>query len=320
MINEYQNQPSICKYLREKVKIDFTGGILTSDAGVLFLLEIEKKMGVIKSLASVRFHIYEGRSGKLITTILRPGKRPNGREIRSILKRLVGYIREHWPEVKIFLRGDSHFNAPEMQGWCENNGVEYVLGQTVYAPIKEEAAGLLRQAAGLYESSGSKVWLPLFKDFFYQAGSWKIPARIICKAEVSSEGQNLRFVVTSLKSLRPSVIYDTIHCASGRMENFIKNHKNFLHSDRTSCHSFKTNQFRLFLHSAAYVLLHALAEKGLKGSRWAKAQFNTIQNRILKVGPRAKEMITRVRFCLPTSFPLKKLFKMILFNLAVVFP
>ena len=196
--------------------------------------------------------------------------------------------------------------------------MEYVLGQTVYAPMKEEAAALLRQAEDLYESSGGKV--RLFKDFFYQAGSWKTPNRIICKVEVSSEGQNLRFVVTSLKSLRPSVIYDTIYCARGRMENFIKNHKNFLHSDRTSCHSFKANQFRLFLHSVAYVLLHALAEKGLKGSRWAKAQFNTIQNRILKVGARAKEMVTRVRFCLPTSFPLKKLFEMILFNLAAAFP
>jgi len=101
--------------------------------------------------------------------------------------------------VKIFLRGDSHFNAPQVQDWCNNNGVEYVLGQTGYASMKEEAAGLLRQAADLYESSGEKV--RLFKDFFYQAGSWKMPGRIICKVEVSSEGQNLRFVVTSLKSL-----------------------------------------------------------------------------------------------------------------------
>ena len=446
MINEYQISLPFASISGKKVKADFTGGVLTSDAGVLFLREIEKKMGIIKRLASVLgdrrhqsyidhsyeellsqriyqiacgyedandcndlrtdpaiksacdrlpitgaalasqptmtrlensasrtdlyrmarvlvdvfldsypsppkgiildmddtddpthgaqqmslfnayydqycfqpLHIYEGGSGKLITTILRPGKRPNGREIRSILKRLVGYIKERWPEVKIFLRGDSHFNAPEVQGWCENNGVEYVLGQTAYAPMKEEAAALLRQAGDLYESSGKKV--RLFKDFFYQAKSWKTPNRIICKVEVSPEGQNLRFVVTSLKSLRPSVIYDTIYCARGRMENFIKNHKNFLHSDRTSCHSFNANQFRLFLHSAAYVLLHTLAEKGLRGSRWAKVQFNTIQNRILKVGARAKEMITRVRFCLPTSFPLKKLFEMILFNLAAAFP
>src|SRR5688572_4859507 len=31
-------------------------------------------------------HLYEGQSGKLITTILRPGRRPTGEEIVSILK------------------------------------------------------------------------------------------------------------------------------------------------------------------------------------------------------------------------------------------
>ena len=46
-------------------------------------------------------HIYEGQSGKLITSILRPGRRPTGKEIVSILKRVVGAIRREWPEVMI---------------------------------------------------------------------------------------------------------------------------------------------------------------------------------------------------------------------------
>jgi hypothetical protein len=53
-------------------------------------------------------HLYEGQSGKLITSILRPGRRPTGEEIVSILKRVVGAIRREWPEVMILLRGDSH--------------------------------------------------------------------------------------------------------------------------------------------------------------------------------------------------------------------
>ena len=32
-------------------------------------------------------HIYEGQSGRLITTVLRPGRRPSGKQIVSILKR-----------------------------------------------------------------------------------------------------------------------------------------------------------------------------------------------------------------------------------------
>ena len=263
-------------------------------------------------------HIYEGRSGKLIATVLRPGKRPSGREITSILRRLVTYIRKRWPEVKIFLRGDSHFSAPEVHDWCEENRVYYMLGQTGNASLKKKTAVLLKRARELYQDTEENV--RLFTSFSYQANTWKKPRRIICKAEVSAAGENLRFVVTNLKSSRPSFIYSTIYCARGRMENFIKNHKTFLHSDRTSCHSFTANQFRLFLHSAAYVLLHTLAEKGLKGTKLARAQFNTLQNRILKVGARVKEMVTRIRFHLPTSFPLKKLFATILLNLSSAYP
>ena len=39
-------------------------------------------------------HLYEGQSGKLITTILRPGRRPRGAEIVMILKRVVAYLRQ----------------------------------------------------------------------------------------------------------------------------------------------------------------------------------------------------------------------------------
>ncbi len=59
---------------------------------------------------------------------------------------------------------------------------------------------------------------------------------------------------------------DESYCARGRMENFIKDHKNALHSDRTSCPRFEANIFRLFLHGAAYVLVHALREKELRNA------------------------------------------------------
>jgi len=263
-------------------------------------------------------HVYEGRSGKLITTILRPGKRPSGREITAILKRLVAYIRKRWPLVKIIVRADGHFSAPEVHEWCEANQVKYALGQSGNAVLKRKASNLLEQAQSLYNVKQKKV--RLFTSFSYQAGTWKEPRRILCKVEVSDQGDNVRFVSTNFESSRPSFIYDTIYCARGQMENYIKNHKTFLHSDRTSCHSFLANQFRLFLHSAAYVLLHTLAEQGLKGTRWARAQFNTLQNRILKVGARVHELVTKVKFHFPTSFPLKELFVTILSNLSQAFP
>ncbi len=263
-------------------------------------------------------HIYEGQSSKLITTILRPGRRPRGKEIVAILKRLVAHLRASWPEVQILLRGDSHFSTPEVHDWCENNQVYYVLGQTGNSRLQALGKPLLEQAQALYKDTNEKV--RLFTSFLYQAESWSKPRRILFKAEVTPEGVNPRFVVTNFQTHQASFLYDTVYCGRGRMEGYIKDHKTFLHSDRTSCHKFEANQFRLFLHSAAYVLLQTLAEKGLEGTQWAKAQFDTIQKRILKVGGRVRELKTKINFHFPTSFPLKELLRSILVNLAAAYP
>lgn len=296
-------------------------------------------------------HIYEGQSGKLITSILRPGCRPSGPEIVSILKRVVGAMRRAWPNVLILLRGDGHFSTPEVQQWCESQEpvVFYILGQSGNAVLKRQASGLLDQARSLYrykqararrkqehrqqqqskakqETSKSQeryqtrsealLKAKLYTTFSYQAERWSKPRRIICKTEVSDEGENIRFVVTNLETPRNGWIYEMLYCGRGQMENYIKDHKLFLHSDRTSCHKFAANQFRVFLHSAAYVLMHTLRTKGLRGTGWAKAQFNQMQIRLLKVATRIEELKTKVKFHFPSSFPLQELYETVLRNLS----
>jgi hypothetical protein len=264
-------------------------------------------------------HIYEGQTGKLITAILRPGARPTGKQIVALLKRLIAHLRQAWPQVEIFLRGDGHFSCPEVHDFCDANRVYFALGQGENSRLSPLGHALMEQAQALYQETGNPV--QLFGTFDYQADTWVRPRRIIHKAEITATGQkNARFVVTNLESSQPSFIYRTIYCARGQMENFIKNHKTFLHSDRTSCHTFEANQFRLFLHSAAYILLHHLAHQGLQGTPWVNKQFNTLQNRILKVAGRVCELKTKIQFHLPTSFPLKYLYAQILYNLSVTFP
>jgi hypothetical protein len=155
----------------------------------------------------------------------------------------------------------------------------------------------------------------LYTTFPYQAESWAKPHRVICKVEVSDEGENVRFVVTNLETPRSAWIYETIYCGRGQMENYIKDHKLFLHSDRTSCHKFAANQFRVFLHSAAYVLMHTLKTKGLRGTAWSRAQFDQIQLRVLKVGARIEEWKTKVTFHFPSAFPLKEVYVKVVANL-----
>ena len=264
-------------------------------------------------------HIYEGQTGRLITTLLRPGTRPSGKQIVSILKRLVKTLRQAWPDVGIFLRGDSHFSCPEVHDFCDEHEVYFALGQAGNTRLAARGHPLMAQAKARYQETGQPV--QLFTCFGYQAHTWALPRRIIYKAEITASGQaNARFVVTNMDSSQPSFIYKTVYCARGRMENFIKNHKTFLHSDRTSCHTFEANHFRLFLHSAAYVLMHTLTEIGLQATQWAHAQFNTIQHRILKVAGRVSELKTKIKLHLPTSFPLKPLYDTILCNLAKAYP
>jgi hypothetical protein len=70
-----------------------------------------------------------------------------------------------------------------------------------------------------------------------------------------------------------------------------------------SCSRFEANQFRLFMHSAAYVLLHALREKMLQGSEYANATMKTIRLRLIKVAAYVKEIKTRIKIELPKQFP-----------------
>ena len=258
-------------------------------------------------------HLYEGNTGKLITAILRPGRRIRGREAAAILKRILDHLTMVWPQVRICLRGDSHFSAPEVHELCDEYGIDFILGQAVNKTLKTLGAPLMEEATSQAEKTDEPV--RLFESFEYQAKSWSRPRRIIYKAEVTQGKANPRFVVTNIDNRTPRFLYEKVYCARSRMEGFIKNHKTFLHSDRTSCHRFSANQFRLFLHSVAYVLLHAIKQIGMRGTEWAKSNFDTIQLRVLKIGARVREQATKVRFHFPTSSPLKNLMKMIVHNL-----
>jgi hypothetical protein len=246
-------------------------------------------------------HIYEGKTGKLITTVLRTGKRPSGKEIVMILKRIVKRIREAWPLVGIIIRGDSHYGCPEVFDFCEDHNLKYVLGLTTREPMTVQSRGLCEKAKELYKLKNESV--KLYGEFRYQAKSWSSDRRVICKAEYNDKGPNTRFIITNFENAKIRMIYEIVFCDRGNMELMIKEHKNHLRSDRTSCSSFLANQFRLFLHSIAYVLLHVFREKCLKNTEFSKAQFDTIRLKILKLGARVIHLTTKIKVHLPSSCP-----------------
>jgi hypothetical protein len=248
-------------------------------------------------------HVYEGISGKLITSVLRPGKRPTGKQVVAILKRLVRRIRTAWPETIILFRGDSHFCSPEVLRYCDEHDLLYVIGLGGNAVLNRLIKPLMSEAKAI--SAHSNLPVRLYESYSYKAETWHSNQRVVAKAEVNSKGTNPRFVVTNLTEPDDATVYKYLYCGRGQMENYIKDHKLGLKSDRTSCHTFEANQFRLFLHSAAYVIMHALRENILKGTEFAHAQFDTIRLHLLKIGGIVRELKTKVSLHLPSSFPLK---------------
>jgi len=245
-------------------------------------------------------HVYEGITGKLITTILKPGRRSKSINVFSILKRIIEYLRKHWPNTLIVFRGDSHFCSKEVMDYTHNlPRVEFITGLTGNSVLNKCAKLTVESARRSYQSDGKSV--KRYHSFEYKAGSWTYPERVVVKVEVTSMGTNVRFIVSSL-NIRAKALYEQGYCARGAAELRIKDHKTYLLSDRMSCNSFKANQFRLFLHSAAYVLIHTLQSEVLQGTEFYKATMKTIQLKLIKVAARVKILKTKVIIDLPSVF------------------
>src|SRR6516164_4103951 len=102
--------------------------------------------------------------------------------------------------------------------------------------------------------------------------------------------------------------------------NLIKLHKAQMASDRMSCHSATANQVRLVLHTAAYWLMLSVREAIPETDPLAKAEFNTLRERLIKIGARVIEHLARIRIHLPTSCPEHALFRVVALNLMPAVP
>jgi len=200
------------------------------------------------------------------------------------VERIVKPLRRHWPEVKIILRADSGFCREERMHWCEQNGVDYVLGLARNRRLEAMLSEALAEAKQRHQATGQPV--RLFRELRYQTReTWTCERRVAGKAEPLDKGANPRFVVTSLASERwvARAWYEELYCQRGERENRVKEQFQ-LFSDRTSTHWLWSNQLRLSLSAFAYVLVETLRRVGLQGTEWAQAEVHTIRLRLLKIG------------------------------------
>ena len=258
-------------------------------------------------------HVYDAANARPVLVLLRPGQTPSGREVRAVLYLLIKRIRTHWPKTRITIRGDSHYGRPEAMQWCEKNRVKYAFGIAGNSALEAHVQPTANAIAASYASACKRVGQDAdkvrgFTEFRYAAASWTTERRLIARVEASAMGVDRRYVATNLAGSSAEDIYAKLYCARGQMENLIKLHKSQLKSDRTSCSSALANQMRLIVHTAAYWLMLTVRDAIPKSHPLAKAEFNTIRLRLLKIGARIVETAVRVRVALAAACPNAGLF------------
>lgn len=252
--------------------------------------------------------VFDG-DGRFVAAVLRPARRPAGREIAGHLRRLIRAIRTNWPRVEILVRADSHYAAPEVIDLCRAASVDFLLGLSTNPALRAHVATL--EASTAARRKGSEK-VRRFTEFHDAARSWSRVERIIARVEAGPRGVDTRFIVTSLTGGRGKHLYERLYCRRGDAENHIKAWKRHLAADRTSCTRATANQMRLMLHAGAYWLMWGLRSLMPRRSPWRTAQFDTLRLRLLKIAARVVELKTKLRIHLPTACPVQPVLALVL--------
>lgn len=249
----------------------------------------------------------------LLCSQLRPADQDGAAGSVAKLAGLVERIRREWPNVQIIVRADSGFCRENFMRWCEDHGVDYVLGLAKNSRLRWEIDLELELAKAESQAIGKAA--RRFKDFAYRTReSWSRERRVVGKAEYLAKGSNARFVVTSLSKdqYEGRWLYEDLYCARGEMENRIKEQQLMLFADRTSADDMRANQIRLYFSSISYVLLSAMRRIGLAGTSLERAQCNTIRLKLLKIGALVRITVRKVWVSFSQSYPYRDQFLEIL--------
>lgn len=148
-------------------------------------------------------------------------------------------------------------------------------------------------------------------EFPYASREWSRPRRVIARCHYTAEGPEVRYVLTNATGSSPKRLYEDRYCPRAKCENWIKELKNYLHCDRTSCQEFNANQFRLLLHTFAYVLLWEVRRK----AKMRHATVETIRLQLIKIGVRIRETSRKVWLHLASEHPWQTQFETAWLNL-----
>ena len=224
--------------------------------------------------------------------------------------RIVSQWRRRWPGLQVLLRADTGFARDPLMAWCEANGVDYLFGLAKNRRLAREVETELAHARAHSVRTGKPQ--RRFRDFMWRThDSWSRPRRVVAKAEFTHGKANPRFVVTSLTAgeTRARRLYERLYCRRGEMETRIKECQRDLFADRTSSHTMRANQLRLWFASMAYVLMGALRRIGLAHTRLAVATCATLRLKLLKIAAWVRVSVRRVKIAMASTHPCQNEFR-----------
>ena len=211
-----------------------------------------------------------------------------------------------YPDIPLYLRGDSGFADIMIYETLESNGVSYA--------IRMKENGRLRSAASFIEdelftkTKDNQIdYAVSYGEFFYKADSWLYPRRIVCKIEKPEDQLNFlyTFIVTNMNSSPEDLI--CFYCKRGLMETFIRESKHGFHMDAMSSHNMTVNANKLQISMLAYNLFNWFRRLVLPRS-FQKLQVDTIRLKLLKIAAKLVRSARYLTFKLCSYCPYKNEF------------
>lgn len=250
--------------------------------------------------------IFEGETGMPLGAWLRPGTVGAGSGAVEMLREIVERLREHWPDVRILVRGDYGVAGPEMYDYCEAEQLSYAFGYATNEVLKRRVREeeLVDHARLLWWIAGRQPFQMFHTFDDYQADSWPHPRRIVTKLEITrTGGRNVRYVVTNMDG-HARDIYHGFYTQRGNVpERPIGELKNGLSLDRLSSHRCLANAHKMMVHVLAY-LLHALfREANAQTPEVATMEVDTARTRLYKAGALVRATHRRIWFRVADHWP-----------------
>lgn len=249
---------------------------------------------------------YDGLTGDLLRAELRDGTMYCSRDADIFMKSLLDEFICDFPDMPLYLRGDSGFASPALYEVLEDRNCKYAIRLKENAKLRELAE---EENKALYRATkfNQVDYAVEYGEFLYQAGSWRHPLRVVFKIE-KPYGQMIHlytFIVTTLEMKPYQVIQ--FYCGRGKMENFIKEGKRGFDFGAVSSSSKMVNANRLMVHILAYNLFNCFRRLALAVSM-RKQRIDTIRLKLLKIAARMVKSARYKYFKLCSSCPYKKEF------------